>query len=778
MKKLNYPLVIGAIVLALLTLISIYPDSFAQSDPYSKQRLEFISDGQASRIITPPIAPCKEYPWGTDHLGRDLRSLIVYGCNTTIMLALSIALGRLLISLPLAIAAAYKSKTARWLIKQFNILFSAFPLLILVLLLSRIKLFADISSSQWNAMGLLLAVLGWSKMAYMLMEKVKGVLDQDFIEGEIAIGKSKWEIAIQNIIPHIIPSIIVLFFLEVAMVLLIMAQIGVFSIVLGGGYYGGFFGELKVPLQFDWANLLSMANIHLGAGKLWLVIYPVLAFAVSIIGFNLFGEGLRIEFDKINSKIITLIRKIPSTVSPVRFVYEIKNFTVYKSSVIKKALCCCIVLLLVFFPQYKNPYRFSSATAFNMLEELSDEKYEGRLAGSENSKKAGHYIAEKLKEYGIEPYEGSYFHSYNIIESYNVKSAEVVIKDKDSKVIKLDYRNDYLVTSIMPVKGTYDLTYVTPKEIEAARLATINWSDKVLLVDVRGKSETEFIQIRNRLGWTRPKGIVFVESWLSRDDYYKYPRANKYFNESFVVMLSSNMGNDIMKLEEPKITINVDTEVYNDITGTNVIGVIKGSETASASEYVILGSSLDYIGDDKEKRYPGASAAGGAALELEIARVIKESGIIPQKTIIFAFWDGTYSSDRGSRSFVSNYINTSNKYFYMDLKSFINKTANKLIMDTSNVLPKDKIAQDAIKALKKNAHNNDIDLIFGRVYSPMREDFMTGNRAVVVIDSLEEGGRYMTPYDDLSSIDKVKYGKVGQMITDTIMDITFGGIKK
>jgi hypothetical protein len=413
--------------------------------------------------------------------------------------------------------------------------------------------------------------------------------------------------------------------------------------------------------------------------------------------------------------------------------------------------------------------------AFNIISELSNDKYDGRLAGSESNKKAGQYIADKLKEYGIEPYEGSYFHSYNILESYNIKNAELKISSESSEDIKLDYRNDYMVTSTKAMSGTYDLVYLTHEELASTSLAISNdWLNKVLLVDVRGLGESEFIQIRNRLGRIiRPKGIVFIESWLSRDDYYKYPRANKYFTQSFVVLLSSNVGNDLMKLENPKISIDVDTEVYYNANGSNIVGIIEGSEATPSSECIILGSALDYIGNDNNKNYPGATAVGGVALELEIARIIKQNNINPKKTIIFAFWDGTYSSDRGSRSFVNSYLNfTSNKYFYLDLKNIIGKSADSIILDTSNVLPKDIEAQAAIKAIKKNTKRNNIGLEFGRVYSPMREDFMNNNRAVIIIDGLEKKSKVMTPYDDLSNIDKEELGKVGQMILDTIMDIT------
>ncbi|MFZ5352426.1 MAG: M28 family peptidase [Bacillota bacterium] len=778
MRKLNYPLILGVVILLLVLLVSMYPEYFSGADPYSKQRLEFEYVNGESKILTPPVAPCKEYPWGTDHLGRDIRSLIAHGCKTTIGLAFTIAVFRLLIALPLAIAAAYKNKLAHWVIKQFNVLFSAFPLLILVLLLTNIRFIAEISESTWGAIAVLLIILGWSKMAYLLMQKVKEVLDQDFIEGEVAVGKNRLEIALQNIIPHIIPSIIVQFFLEVAIVLLTLSQIGVFSIVLGGGYFVGLYADhLNVPADFDWASMLSLAYIYVSTGKFWIVFYPALAFAVSIIGFNLFGEGLRIEFDKRNSKVISFIRRIPALISPVRFIYEIKNINEYKPLVIKKIAVIALLLLVMFFPEPRNPYRFEEELAFKYIDEITGEKYEGRVAGSEENRILAEFLASKLKEYGVEPYEGSYIHEYEIEESFNFYDSELSIVSDNSEDIVLDYRNDYIVTTPMTVEGTYDLEYVTHKQLytthvnpeEASRLR-----ECFLLIDMRGINQTEYIAIRNRLTWyVRPQGVVLIEDWLSRNDDYKYPRVNKVFRDSHVILVSSNKGNELLELENPKIHVKAKANIYQYAAGTNVIGIIKGTDSEASNERIVIGSSMDYIGDDADNRYPGATASGGMAIELELARVIKESGRRPKKDIIIAFWDGTYSSDRGSRNFVFNMKSDGKKYFFMDIRDLIGKDAESIILDTSNIIPKDVSAQNYIKSLKKSAKRNDINLKFGWVYSPVRDDFMTGDKAVVVIQSLEKKGKVMTPYDDIEYIDKKRYSRVGQMIIDAVMDIAF-----
>jgi peptide/nickel transport system permease protein len=334
-KRWNFPLIIGGILLLLLLIASMYPDQLATADPYGKQRLEFLSDGGKTTFLVPPVAPGKEYPWGTDARGRDLRSMVIYGCKITMMIAVFTAIGRLIIALPLAISAAYKNKFSIWFIKQFNVLFSAFPLIVVVLILSKFALFMDIVKDDKLIMALLLTLFGWSKLAYVLMERVSEILDQDFVEGEIAIGKSRLEIAVQNVVPHLIPSMIVLVFLEIALVLQTMAQIGIFGLMAGGGYYNAD-GDPNVPFEFDWASLLVFTYMYFGTDKMYLVIYPAAAFAMSIIGFNLFGEGLRIEFEKRTSRVITFIRRIPSYVSPLKLIYEIKNFELYRKTVYTK----------------------------------------------------------------------------------------------------------------------------------------------------------------------------------------------------------------------------------------------------------------------------------------------------------------------------------------------------------------------------------------------------------------------------------------------------------
>ncbi|MFZ5352428.1 MAG: ABC transporter permease subunit [Bacillota bacterium] len=779
MKRINLPLFIGVIIVTLVILVCVFPEGFSKADPYGKQRVEIIRDKDNTTILTPPIAPCKEYPWGTDHLGRDLKSMIVYGSNLTIMLAVTIALGRLAIAVPTAISAAYGNRLINKIIKQYSIIFNAFPIIILVLMLSNIKLFADLWGNSWSAIAFFLIILGWTKTAKLLKQKVSEVISQDFIEGEISIGKSKLEIAVQNVLPHIIPTVIVMFFLEIAMALLIMAQIGIFNIIFAGGYYANkALGHLRVPMQFDWANLLSLANIYFGTSRMWLIMYPITAFAISIIGFNLLGEGLRIEFDKRDSRIISFIRRIPSWLSPARYLYELKNFTLYRKTVYIKTIVYLTVAVIALFPPPTSPYRFDCDYAFKHVVELSSFKYHGRLAGTDSNHKLAEYLKGKFIEYGVEPFEGSYLHEFNIIEQLNIRDAEITVACENGE-ISLINRNDIVVTSPISINAEYDMIYVDRSVISSTATAMeYNYREKVLLVDVRGLSETEYIHIRNRLGNViKPKGIIFIENWLSRDDFFKIPRINKFFKDTFVAIVSSNKGNELMKMSNSKIALNVTAEKYENAKGINVLGCIKGKNDAIENDVVIISGSYDYLGNDEKKDYPGATASGGPAIVLETARIISENGIIPNKTIVFALWDGTYTDSRGSRSFSDEYLNDLNgRYLCIDLKNLIGINAKKVIVDTTNILPKDTASQNSIKAIKRSARKNKIDLLFGKIYSTISEDFNTGNQSVVIIDSYEHNGKAMTPSDSIEYMDKKRFEDVGQMVVDSIIEIAIGGM--
>lgn len=782
-KKLNIPLMLGIIIIAALIVFSIYPEAFTPSDPYGKERQEFVFIDGEINLFSPPVEPCEEYPWGTDVFGRDMRSLIFYGCKLTLLTAIMIAFGRLVISLPLAILAGYKNKPAVWIMKQFSIMFSAFPLIIITLLFIRIKLVEDIFKDPTSIVAYILIIFGWSRLANLLREKVEEILGQDFIEGEIAIGKNRLEIALQNIIPHLIPTIVVLFFLEIAQALLILSQIGVFGLIMSGGIVDGE-GDYRIPFEIDWASLLMASQWFISTGRYWLVLYPAAAFSISIVGFNLLGEGLRLEFDKRSSRIITWIRGIPGFLSPARLIYEIKNIETYRKSVRRKSAFYAAILIIAFFPQGGSLYRFDTVNAFSTISELSKPEYEGRKAGSGKNEIIAKYLSDRLKAYGIQPFDGKYIHEFEMEAAFNVKSSSMTVVSKASGRAEFEFRKDYYITTPANINGTYELIYITPKDLGNFPYEVLEFEhlhDKVLLVDVRGLDGiafARFVGLINNI--VRPQALIYISEWESEKVIKKKAVDRKVANDNAVlnISVSSNKGDELLRKANSMITLNIECELFNNPKTTSVVGYIQGSDASLKDEIVFVGSSFDSVGDDEFMKYPSSMEAGGAALELEIARVLGSSRKRPERTVIFAFWDGTQTTDRGSKYFLEKYFKEEfRKAFYIELKNFGFDQSKKLIVDTTNTLPKEYLAQKYIKALKRNARKNDVRIVYGKVGSPITLDTLKSDINSIIIDSEGIEDHLKTSGDNMDSIDRKRLKGPGQMIVDTVYDIVCGGIR-
>jgi len=780
MKRLNFPLLIGSVIVLMLALISIYPEAFTRSDPYCIESSKFVMIDGKLNYFTPPIAPCPEYPWGTDVNGRDMKSLIFYGAKLTLSLAFLIAFGRLLIALPLSILAGYKNKFTFWLIKMSNTMFSAFPLLLLVLLITRIQLVDQLFSEKNLIIAYLLILFGWNKFAMLLKEKVEEILSQDFIEGEVAIGKTRLQIAVQNILPHLIPNIVVFFFLEVAAVLLMLSQIGVFSAILGGGFYDSD-GFLTLSYEIDWPSLLEASALLISSPKAWVIIFPAAAFSISIIGFNLLGEGFRIEIEKKNSRVIPWLKRLAAFFSMSRFWYEVKNFKVFRKSVYQKITVYGLILVLIFLPSIPSLHPFNANNAYETIKELSSPKYEGRKAGSGSNKAIGEYLASRLSSYGIKPYDGQYLQSFDMESSANIRDAIIKPVNNLSGDIKMDFRKDFDVTTAFSLEGTFSVVGLSFNEATRFSYSIIpeNLKKSVILIDIRGMSGPN---IGRYLGYINniicPPAVIYISDWYSNEEVTKRNTSvSRTAQPVLNIAVSSNKGDELLRKLGDEIYIKVISEDYPAPKANNVIGYLEGTDERYEDEVVILGASFDNAGDDLRYKFPAAMEAGGTAVALEAARVLSKAS--PKRSVIFAFWDGTYSRTKGAKQFIEKYFKDeikNKKVYYIDLRSFGSDISKKMIIDASNTQPKNTVAQDYIRSLKRNARKSDVKLTYGKVNTPIYFDFVDAGIEMLTIDSYNVDNIVNTQNDIPENINLKKLKKSGQMVVDTIYDIVCGGI--
>ena len=492
----NPYLYIGILLLTLLFAICISPQSFTNTNPYGIERYQFVFLEGKLNLFAPPYGPNGNWPWGTDILGRDIRSLIIYGASMTIFTAVIIAMIRTGIALVVSLFAAYGFKLAKDSIRVFSSLFSAVPLTVVVILL--IKLGYSIgpkSTDGGYAVGLTVILaggfLGWGRLSGLLTEKISEIMQMDFIEGERAIGKGKFRIAIENLIPHLLPQLVVLAFLEVSGVLLLLCQIGFFGVLLNGGFSNNN-GDFVPPAGMDWASLLSICPVVILATAYWLVLFPALAFAYSIFAFNLMGEGMRIELERNGSKIIGRIRNAPALFSLPRFVYEIRNFHQYKSMVIKKIAVLSIVILIILWPASQGNLTVNDSEINGNIAWLTGDDLKGRMTGQEKSIEIAEKFGADMKKHGVIPFAAEFIQEYTVNPYVGTENAEITAESSLTKPLGLAHRKDFQVTLPVTMKGSFEVVNYTREslfEVNTRRDIDANLKDKFILIDLRNLPE-------------------------------------------------------------------------------------------------------------------------------------------------------------------------------------------------------------------------------------------------------------------------------------------------
>lgn len=309
-RRIHWPLAIGVTLLILLTTIALFPDLFARTSPYTIQQMRFIKTATTFDVEKAPFKPSLEHPMGTDDLGRDILSYIVHGTRTTLTLALLAACVQFALALPAALVAR---RVGRGLLRAGATFFAAFPGLLLAILVLQIQFFSSLNRLESAIVFIaVMAFVGWMKLAVLLLERIENLREQPFILGAVAIGKSPRQIVFEHLIPHLLPEMVVLFFLEVARNLSLMMQLGLFNVFIGNlrlvlDSNNGNLTFFNISYEPEWSSMLATSRTFLTAAP-WTVIFPALAFFVSVLAFNLVAEGLRQTMQRQNATYGTQMR--------------------------------------------------------------------------------------------------------------------------------------------------------------------------------------------------------------------------------------------------------------------------------------------------------------------------------------------------------------------------------------------------------------------------------------------------------------------------------------
>jgi peptide/nickel transport system permease protein len=223
-------------------------------------------------------APNAAHWFGTDELGRDIFSRLIFGARISMLVGGSVVAGSLLIGLVVGSIAGYYGG---WADKFFSVVlmnaFLSFPGILLA-----IAFVAFLGPGIFNLI-LALCIGGWVGYARLVRAQVLAVKEKEFVEAARALGASDWRIVTRHILPNIIQPVIV------------QAAIGMAGAVLAEATMS-FLGLGVPPPTASWGSMLNDARAHLFDSP-HMVLFPAAAVMLAVLSFNFIGDALRDYMD-------------------------------------------------------------------------------------------------------------------------------------------------------------------------------------------------------------------------------------------------------------------------------------------------------------------------------------------------------------------------------------------------------------------------------------------------------------------------------------------------
>ena len=258
--------VLGLGIIALLILLAIFADQLA---PYSP----VIGDLRNARLL-----PASAEHWlGTDDLGRDILSRIIYGSRLTLYVVILVAIIAAPIGLLIGTVAGYAGGWTDAILMRITDIFLAFPKLILAL-----AFVAALGPGIENAV-LAIAITSWPPYARIARAETMTVRNSDYIAAVRLMGASPLRIVVRHIMPLCISSLIVRVTLDMAGIILTAAGLG-------------FLGLGAQPPLPEWGAMIASGRRFI-LDQWWVAAAPGAAILIVSLGFNLLGDGLRDALD-------------------------------------------------------------------------------------------------------------------------------------------------------------------------------------------------------------------------------------------------------------------------------------------------------------------------------------------------------------------------------------------------------------------------------------------------------------------------------------------------
>lgn len=275
-------------MLAILTLFAVFAPLIApheKLDPVKPAPGQCVAKfGTASCPYVDYVPPfwasggTLETPLGTDYLGRDVLSRLMYGARISLVVALTGTLFAGAIGTFLGVLAGYMGTWWDQVIMRITDAWLTLPSLVFAILLSSVR-----GPGLWNVV-VILALVFWSRYSRAVRGEVLALRERDFVRLAEINGIGKLRIIRRHLIPNVMNTVMVLFSLQVGVAVIIEASLS-------------FLGVGVPPPEPSWGLMMAQERDSLMEGKWWLAVFPGICITMLVLSANMLGDWLRVRMD-------------------------------------------------------------------------------------------------------------------------------------------------------------------------------------------------------------------------------------------------------------------------------------------------------------------------------------------------------------------------------------------------------------------------------------------------------------------------------------------------
>jgi peptide/nickel transport system permease protein len=261
----NRNALLGAIIIALFLLLALIGPAIAPYDPYAISLADRLQ------------APSADHWFGTDNLGRDILSRVLVGARISMWVGVLTVGLAMLVGVPIGLMAGYYGGTLDSIFMRLVDVFLAFPVIILSIAIVAVR-----GPGLSNVMIALVAVY-WTTYARMTRGVTLVLKEEDYMQAAQCLGVPVWRSLSRHLLPNATAPI------------LVIATLGLGNAILAEAALS-FLGLGVQPPETSWGSMLNFGMQFLRDAP-WLTIFPGFAIFLTVLGFNLLGDGLRDAMD-------------------------------------------------------------------------------------------------------------------------------------------------------------------------------------------------------------------------------------------------------------------------------------------------------------------------------------------------------------------------------------------------------------------------------------------------------------------------------------------------